>query len=70
MTKIKAHNFCPPFIVIRMPYNANGEGPETDETKVYSCVYEVWDNACQTVAIAKSEKIAHLLRLIFSHLFK
>jgi hypothetical protein len=42
--------FTPPFQVIPMPLNANGDGPEMNPFLVARTTFEVWDAACSTVA--------------------
>jgi hypothetical protein len=34
----------PPYIVIDMPLNEKGEGPEMDQSKVRCVMYQVWDS--------------------------
>lgn len=50
MSQNKCTEFYPPFIVIPMPLDKDGRGPEMDSSKVFKTVYEVWDAACQTIA--------------------
>lgn len=40
----------PLYMVLPMPINENGQGPEMDTTKVVKTVYQVWDENCVTVA--------------------
>ncbi len=38
------------YIVLEMPTNAKGEGPEMDPSKVVITYYQVWDEAWNTVS--------------------
>lgn len=42
--------YYPPFIVVHMPLNKDGNGPASPEETV-KVVWEVWDSACQTVSV-------------------
>lgn len=45
------NRYEPPYMVVPMPINKNGGGgPETDEDKVVSIKYQIWDIANQTVS--------------------
>lgn len=37
------------FYHMDFPLNANGDGPETDESLIVSYMYEVWDQDCVVV---------------------
>lgn len=39
------HVPVPPFYIQPMTFNATGQGPETDPTKIVKTSYEIWD-AC------------------------
>lgn len=43
-------SLIPPFVVVPLPVNANGEGPEMDPFKVSKVLWEVWDGAGQVVS--------------------
>lgn len=42
-------NYVFPLYVMNIDLNADGNGPETDPTKVVKTEYEVWDQGCATV---------------------
>lgn len=46
---MKEVQYEPPFIVIPMTVNADGQGPEMDEDKVVKVYWQVWDALNQTV---------------------
>jgi len=48
-----------PVYVVTMPLNADGEGPEMDETKVINTQYEIWDQLMLAVCVCYDEEIAH-----------
>jgi hypothetical protein len=39
----------PPFVVIPMPLDKDGRGPETDYSKCVKTVWQVWDSCNMTV---------------------
>lgn len=42
-------DYFPPFMVVPMPVNKDGDGPEMDESLVVETRYEVWDSVFQTL---------------------
>lgn len=43
------HQPEPPYIVVDMPLNAAGEGPELDQTLVRRVIYQIWDSNNVTI---------------------
>lgn len=50
----------PPFHVVPMPINVDGEGPEMDPTKVVKTMYEVWDSLNQTIGEFNAIEFANI----------
>lgn len=48
-----------PFMVIPMPVNKNGNGPEMVPDKIVKTVFEIWDSTNQTVAICYNKDMAN-----------
>jgi hypothetical protein len=44
-----------PYLVVPIPLNEDGAGPEMDESRVVKTEWEVWDACCQTVSIHETE---------------
>jgi hypothetical protein len=52
---------CPPFYVVPIPINAEGQGPEMDPAKEVGVCWEVWDGLFLAVCTAGDEDIARLI---------
>lgn len=48
----------PPFVIVAIGLNEDGEGPETDPTKIASTQWEIWDAANETVSIHPTQEEA------------
>lgn len=46
---VRIKTFTPPFLIIPMPLNVEGRGPECDVTKIVKNTLEIWDATGQTV---------------------
>ena len=46
------------WVVVPMPLNAAGQGPETDPALVARTEWHVWTRDCIAVAVAQSEAVA------------
>lgn len=57
MKEVKKH-WTPPFIVVPMPINDTGEGPEMDPTLVQETKWEVWDSNFRTVSVHDNRRDA------------
>lgn len=57
-----------PFIVIDMPLNADGEGPEMNQLLVRRIVYEIWDSNNATIrrynSLKKAERVCHKMNVL------
>ena len=51
----------PPFYAVKMPLNADGEGPEMDPNKVFAITWEVWDALNLAVCTTSDEAVAKLI---------
>lgn len=61
---------CPPFYVVPMPINAEGHGPEMDQTKVVKTEYEIWDQLYMTYFICDTKSQAESKCLELNDLYK
>jgi hypothetical protein len=52
---------CPPFFVIQIMMNEDGQGPEMDPAKVVSTSWEVWDCLNLTICSTNDEALARLI---------
>ena len=56
------------YVYMPMPVNAQGQGPETDSTKVKTILHEVWLEATnETVCTCYNEAIARQIANLLSH---
>lgn len=58
------------FMAIDIPVNADGKGPEMDETKVTDVLYEVWDmeDGDRTIATAINMHYAGMIASALNNL--
>jgi hypothetical protein len=49
-----------------MPVDKDGNGPETDQSKVANILHEIWDEACETIATCKSRQYAERLVILLN----
>ncbi len=47
-----------PPVIIAMPLNADGNGPETDPSKIVRTVFELWDDDFTTIGTYETEREA------------
>lgn len=52
---MKAREFYPPFFIMPIPLNKNGEGPAS-EAETVTTVYQIWDGANQTFQSFNDER--------------
>lgn len=55
-----------PFVIIKMPLNKDGGGPEMDQAKVVKTVYEIWDGTEQTVMVCETRHEAIVMKRYLS----